>query len=57
MTGWSLSAVVLLSALRIVNPGAPWPDGVWAPDGNDSGDALRADAAGRYLQLNSANAQ
>ena len=49
---WVVPAVVLLSAPRVVKVrGQPWPDG------DDSGDALRADAVRRYLQLNPANAK
>ena len=50
---WVVSAVILLSAPRVVK--VQGHRGLI--DGYDSGDALRADAAGRYLQLNSANAQ
>ena len=47
---WVVSAVVLMSAPRVVKvQGQPWPDGY------DSGDALSADAAGRYLQLPEVN--
>ena len=44
-----VSAVVLLSAANNGSPGASWPDG------DDSGDALHVDAAGRYLQLPEVN--
>ena len=50
---WVVSAVILLSALRVVK--VQRHRGLI--DGYDSGDALRADAAGRYLQLNLASAQ
>ena len=45
--------MILLSAPRVVK--VQGHRGL--VDGHDSGDALRADAAGRYLQLNLASGQ
>ena len=54
---WVVSAVVLLSAPRVVKVLGHRGLMACEPDGDDSGDALRADAVRRYLQLNPANAK